>query len=153
MTLSHEDTLKPSADDDPSCGGLALDNFVTRLNQLAEILGDQPVLTEEIKERLGRDARYWASRGVDLSVAPDAGEDPDSSSGTVAHLRKRSVALRDLTLRNLATLYWDYTKNDEDIPDLPPDIRNNMGQIALFLAEQGVDLSDSPETDEDGMTD
>lgn len=51
---------------------------------------------------------------------------------------------------NLMVLYWESTKEDEDedVPELSQYIRERLGQVARFLAELGVDLSDAPDIDE-----
>ncbi len=150
MTSSHEDSTHYLADRGRPSGDIMLNNFVVRLNQLAEIIGDQPVLTEEITERLGQDARSLASQGIDLSKTSKT----IATSERSKPLGQSSAAFKDLVLRNLATLYWDFTKDDEEAPpELPQDVLENLGQLALFLAGEGVDLSDSPEINEDDITD
>jgi hypothetical protein len=139
MTLSHENTLNPSADDDSSSEGLAIDNFVTRLNQLAEILGNQPVLTKEIKKRLGRDARYWASRGVDLS------------ENSTSHAEASNLPLNELLQRNLEVLRKDYVGDSTYV--IPPHIQEYLEMTALYLAKEGVDLLNAPDIDMDDVED
>lgn len=154
MARSHEDTHYPAADDEAPPGSLVLRNFVTRVNQLCEILGQQPVLTPEIKERLGHDACFWASRGVDLSNPTGVSEEIIHSLDSPSYKVIDDTEFRNMTLRNLGVLYQDYTKGtEEEAPEIPQEIRESLGQLAIYLAGQGVDLSRSPEISEDDMID
>jgi hypothetical protein len=146
MTSSHEDSTHYLADRGDPSGDIMLSNFVVRLNQLAEIIGDQPVLTMEITERLGQDARCLASQGIDLSKTSKT----VAISERLKPLGQSSEAFKSLVLRNLAALYWEFTKDDEDAPpELPRDVLENLGQLALYLAGEGVDLSEAPDIDEE----